>query len=145
MKQLNIALFFLLVLFAAPTFATSVGSIKNVTGEAWVVRADQQLPAVPGMRLTALDRLQTGSDGAIGSILQDDTIISIGPHSDISLAEYVFQPEISQFALGIKVLKGTFSYLSGVMGKLAPESVKIETPVGMVAVRGTHFLVKVEN
>ena len=47
--------------------------------------------------------------------------------------------------MNLKIFKGTFSYLSGVMGKLAPDSVKIETPVGMVAVRGTHFLVKVDK
>ena len=144
MKQSSITLLFLVLLLAPPAFATSVGSVKNVAGEAWIIRAGKQLPAVPGMRLTVQDRLQTGSDGAIGSILQDDTLISIGPKSEISLAEYVFQPEVSRFGMGIKILKGTFSYLSGVMGKLAPESVKIETPVGMVAVRGTHFLVKVE-
>ncbi len=145
MKKLKSVLLIVLVLFAAPALATSVGSIKNVAGEAWVIRADKQLPAVPGMRLTALDRLQTGSDGAIGSILQDDTIISIGPESELSLAEYVFHPEVSRFGMSLKIIKGTFSYLSGVMGKLSPESVKIETPVGMVAVRGTHFLVKVEK
>ena len=145
MKKQSVALFLVLLLGAAPALASSVGSVKNVAGDAWIVRADQPLPAVPGMRLTALDRLRTGSDGAIGSILQDDTLLSIGPESEISLAEYVFQPESSRFGMSIKILKGTFSYLSGTMAKLAPESVKIETPVGMVAVRGTHFLVKVDE
>lgn len=144
MKKFTWFVLFSLVLFVTPVFAASVGCIKNVAGKAWVVRAEQQLPAVAGMRLTALDRLQTGSDGAIGCILQDDTIISIGPKSEISLAEYVFQPEVSRFGMNVQIFKGTFSYLSGMMGKLAPESVEIETPVGMVAVRGTHFLVKVE-
>ena len=67
----------------------------------------------------------------------------MGPLSEMVLADFLFQPESRRFAMLIKLFKGTFSYLSGSIGKLAPESVKIETPVGMVAVRGTHFLVKI--
>jgi len=69
----------------------------------------------------------------------------MGPRSEMVVSEFVFKPEDGRFGLLAKFIKGTFSYLSGAMSKLAPESVKIETPVGMVAVRGTNFLVKVED
>jgi len=42
------------------------------------------------------------------------------------------------------MIRGTFSYLSGMIGKLSPGSTRIETPSGIVGVRGTHFLAKVE-
>jgi hypothetical protein len=145
MKLSSSLLFFLLVLIAAPVFASSIGSIRNVEGQAWILQGEKQLPARAGMRLSIDDIMKTGEDGAMGIILKDDTIISMGPLSRMVLTDFVFQPELEQFSMFIRFFKGTFSYLSGVMGKLAPESVKIETPVGMVAVRGTHFLVKVEE
>ena len=143
MKSINAILFFLLMLSGTPVLASDAGSIKNVEGQALILRGEKQLPAQTGSRLLVDDVLRTGEDGAMGIILQDDTIISMGPLSEMILADFLFQPEISRFGLMIKFLKGTFSYLSGTIGKLAPESVKIETPVGMVAVRGTHFLVKI--
>lgn len=138
--------FFVFLLFAAtPLFASGVGSVKNVDGQAWIVRGEEKMLVQPGNRLFINDILKTGNDGALGVILHDDTIISMGPVSEMVLAEFLFQPELGKFALLTKFIKGTFTYLSGVMAKIAPESVKVETPVGMVAVRGTHFLIKVEE
>ncbi len=143
MKSINTLFFFLLILIGTQALASNIGSIKNVEGQAWISRSETQLPAQPGARLLVDDVLKTGDDGAVGIILQDDTIISMGPLSEMVLADFLFQPEVSQFAMFIKFFKGTFSYLSGSIGKLAPETVRIETPVGMVAVRGTHFFVKI--
>jgi len=41
------------------------------------------------------------------------------------------------------MVKGTFVYLSGVIAKLSPESIKLETPVGTIAIRGTRFAAKI--
>lgn len=145
MKRYAIFLLLFLVLFALPVWASSIGSIKNVEGQAWIERGEENISAGSGVRLQIDDILKTGKNGAMGIILHDDTIISMGPRSEMVISEFVFKPEDGRFGLLAKFIKGTFSYLSGVMSKLAPESVKIETPVGMVAVRGTNFLVKVED
>jgi hypothetical protein len=144
-KRYDIFLLLVLVLFAVPVWASSIGSIKNVEGQAWIERGEEKISAGTGVRLQIDDILKTGNNGAMGIILHDDTIISMGPRSEMVVSEFVFKPEDGRFGLLAKFIKGTFSYLSGVMSKLAPESVKIETPVGMVAVRGTNFLVKVED
>lgn len=139
-----LSLFLFFGLMVAPVSASDVGSVKNIDGRAWITRGEEQLPATPGLRLMVLDILKTDVDGAMGIILRDDTIISMGPSSQMVLSEFVFQPEEKHMGMLTKFLKGTFTYISGVMAKLDPESVKIETPEGMVAIRGTHFLVKVE-
>ena len=130
---------------ATSAWADDVGSIRKIEGQSWIVRGDQQIVAEPGARLFVADILKTGSDGAMGVILRDDTIIAMGPDSEMVLTEFVFQPEKEQFAMLTQMHKGTFSYLSGVMSTLSPESVKVETPAAMVAVSGTSFLVKVEE
>jgi len=145
MKTYIMLLFLLFALMASPVLASDVGSIKNIGGQAWIIRGEEQIPAKAGARLMVNDIMKTGIDGAMGIILRDDTIISMGPGSQMVLSEFVFQPEQKHLGMLTKFLKGTFTYISGVMVKLDPESVKIETPEGIVAIRGTHFLIKVEE
>jgi hypothetical protein len=37
------------------------------------------------------------------------------------------------------------AYVSGLIGKISPQSVRFETPVASIGIRGTHFAVKVEE
>ena len=145
MKAYSILLFIFFVLISAPVLASDVGSVKNIEGQAWILRGEERILAKAGTRLMVNDIMKTGVDGAMGIILRDDTIISMGPSSQMVLSEFVFQPEQKHLGMVTKFLKGTFTYISGVMVKLDPESVKVETPEAMVAIRGTHFLIKVEE
>jgi len=43
------------------------------------------------------------------------------------------------------MLKGTAAFVSGIIGKLAPESVRFETPVATIGLRGTRFAVRIEE
>ena len=146
MKVYVMVVSFLLAVFASSVvFAADAGSIKNIEGEAWIVRDGKQIPAKKGMRLRENDTLKTGHDGVMGVFLRDDTIISMGPNSEMVLAVFIFQPRTDEFGMFTRFLKGSFTYISGVMARLNPESVKIETPVSMVSIRGTHFLINVKD
>ena len=73
-----------------------------------------------------------------------NTIFGMGPESELTVDEFLFDPGAGKFSLVARMIRGTFSYLSGMIGKLSPGSTRIETPSGIVGVRGTHFLAKVE-
>lgn len=138
-------LFLLLIVSVSPLAAEEdpAGSFKNLQGAVNVHRQDSVIPAHKGMKIYARDRIITGADGSAGIILADNTIFSLGPDSQLVLEEYVFSPEQGRFGLLAKMVKGTFIYLSGVIGKLSPESIKLETPVGTIAIRGTRFAAKI--
>ncbi|MDP2105247.1 MAG: hypothetical protein Q8J76_04560, partial [Desulfobulbaceae bacterium] len=61
------------------------------------------------------------------------------------ITECDFFPKEGRFSLVLRMLKGTFSYISGIMAKLAPEAVRLEIPDGTIAVRGTKLLVDVRE
>ena len=122
-----------------------IGSIKNVKGQATVVRSETNLPAKPGLKLFARDRIVTGPDSSLGIILRDDTVISLGPDSDFAVKEFAFKPEDGNLSLVTKLFKGTAAYLSGSISKLKPGASKLETPVATIGIRGTRFLAKVEG
>lgn len=120
------------------------GSVKTLRGDAFIVRDGRRTAPEVGTRLYAQDVLHTGKDGAMGIILRDDTTLSIGPSSELALKEFVFRPKEGLFSSVTRIVKGTLVYITGRIARLAPKSVTVETPVGVIAVRGTKILVKVD-
>ena len=131
--------------FSAASPSSVVGTLRKVSGTAAVVRQDQLLPAKAGMEIQANDLLRTGSDGSIGVVFQDDTVLSLGPGSELVIDEFVYAPREGKLSLVLRMMKGTAVYLSGLIAKLAPESVQFVTPSASIGVRGTKFAVKVEE
>lgn len=125
--------------------AEIIGSIKNVQGTASVVRAGETIPAQTGLKLLAGDILATGPDGAMGLILRDDSSLSLGPSSRIAIERFMFTPAEGKLGLTTRIFRGTLTYLSGLIGKLAPDSTTFVTPTFTIGVRGTHFAVRVEG
>ena len=121
----------------------SIGVVRNVSGDATVTRGETTLPAAPGLKLLVGDTLGTGLDGSIGVILRDDSSLSIGPASRLALRSFVFSPSEGTFDLVARITQGTMAYLSGMIGKLAPEKVRFESPTATIGIRGTRFAVKV--
>ena len=143
----GIALLPWLLLFAQPSNAAdeTIGSIKNTFGLVAVVRDVQRTAAGPGFKLHAGDTLETGPDGSLGIILRDDSILSLGPSSRIAIEKFLFVPADGQLGFTARLLRGSLAYLSGLIGRLAPESATFVTPVATIGVRGTHFAVKVSD
>jgi len=144
----TIAIFFALSIggkafSAAPS--PIIGTLQRVSGTAAVVRQGQNLPAKAGLEIQANDTLRTGTDGSIGVVFHDDTLLSLGPGSVLVIDEFVYAPRQGKFSLVLRMLKGTAVYLSGLIAKLAPDSVHFVTPSASVGVRGTKFAVKVQE
>lgn len=118
------------------------GVVQSSQGSATVTRGGQETPADPGMKLQVGDVLTTGSNGSLGVIFRDDSTLSLGPDSSLVVREFLFSPAEHRLGLVARLTKGTMAYLSGVLGKLAPEAVRFETPVATIGIRGTRFAVK---
>lgn len=122
-----------------------LGSIKTVKGTAFIVRQNQTLQAKAGEKIFKNDSLKTGSDGAMGMVFKDDSLLSLGPDTAVTINEFLFSPAEGKLSLVARLFKGTVAYLSGIIAKLSPESVRFETPIGNVGIRGTKFVIKVDG
>ena len=76
---------------------------------------------------------------------RDNMVLSAGPNTRVTLATFEFVPTESKLSVLLQVARGTLQYISGLVAKLAPDAVTIETPVASIAVRGTRFVVRVEE
>ncbi len=147
MKRLSI--FCLVMAIVLPCFAMAeelpIGKAKTIKGDVVAVRGGQEIPVKIGDRVYQNDIVRTGADSSAGIIFEDNTIISLGPKSALVIEEYVFAPEKGVLSMVARILKGTASYLSGIIGRQSPESVKFHTPDATIGIRGTQFLVKAEG
>jgi len=121
----------------------TIGVVRTVSGDAAVTREGKPFPAAPGWKIMVGDTLVTGPDGSLGVILRDDSSLSIGPGSRLVLRSFQFSPSEGKFDLVARITRGTMAYLSGLIGKLAPEKARFETPTATIGIRGTRFAVKV--
>ena len=138
----------LILLFISPAIALppdSVGHIQTIKGPVSILRGNNTVPAAAGVPVYLVDTIRTAKMGSVGIVLTDDTTFSLGPNSEIVIKDYLFNPKEGKFSLITRMAKGTFSYLSGMIGKLSPNSILLEIPDATIAVRGTKLLIKIDE
>lgn len=130
---------------AAQPSADVIGQIKVVSGQVSIVRRGGVHVASLGSHVAVADVLKTGADGKVAVMLRDETRLALGPNSELELANFAFAPAEQQLGLSIRLVRGVLSYVSGLIAKLAPATVRLQTPTSIVGVRGTHVLIKVAS
>ena len=123
----------------------AIGHIKSVKGTAKATRSNGDVMLAVGDPVYREDLLETGNGGSLGVIFLDNTILSLGPRTTVTLRDYEFEPAAEKMSFLARITRGTLLYVSGVIAKLSPTAVSIETPVATVAVRGTRFLAQVKD
>ncbi len=139
----------LVVASATPVFAQQQGNpagrIKTVSGAAFIVRNNAVIPAQAGQVVYEADALRTGADGKIGVTLKDDTRLALGPASEVRLERFAYVPGTESLGMVLRFVRGVTAYVSGHIAKLAPDSIRLETPSAIVGVRGTTLAIRVEG
>jgi hypothetical protein len=125
--------------------ASGAGRIKAVVGTASILREGRTKPAVVGALVYESDVLSTGRNGQLAVMLRDESRVSLGPNSELTLSAFAYAPSEGRLALALRMARGMLSYVSGRIAALMPEAVKLETPSSVIGVRGTHALVKVDS
>jgi hypothetical protein len=130
---------------ALPAWANDIGVIKVSQGQVQVEREGKLVPASIGMAMRASDTLRTGPDGAAGVTFADNSLISVGPNTVFSIDKYRFDSTTHAGEFEGSLKKGKLAAVSGKMVKQTPESMTIRTPSSVMAVRGTEFVVAVDD
>jgi hypothetical protein len=138
MKKSSLSSYLVILLCLSFPLASSaeqkaIGKVKGLRGLVSILRDGKTKPAFPNDRIFQSDTILTGSDGAIGILLDDNTLISMGPISRVAMEKYTFAPASNEYAMRLNMQHGTFVYQSGLLGKLAPHAVELDTPVGRIS------------
>lgn len=128
--------------------AEPAGTVKTAQGAVFVERAvnggsSTKQPLHVGDAVLEGDRLETGPDGAAGITMRDDALVSLGPNAAFDLERFSFDPASNQGTFFGKVLQGAMMFVTGLVAKTSPSSMKISTPTATIGIRGTEFIVDV--
>jgi hypothetical protein len=123
--------------------AGDAGQIKTARGSAQIERDGQRIAAVPGEALRQTDSIVTGADGSVGVTLADNSLLSIGPNTVMSLDQYSYDPTTEKGEMDASLKRGTLAVVSGKLVKHSPGAMRIHTPSSIMGVRGTKFIVHV--
>lgn len=128
---------------AAGWAGEAAGMIKNSKGPVSIERDGQKIAGTVGTPVFVADRLRTGADGAVGVTLRDNTLLSAGPNSLVTIEHFAFDTTSLAGKVSVGVSRGTLAVASGKIAKQTPESVDFRTPTSVLGVRGTEFVIEV--
>lgn len=131
------------LLAAGPLAANDIAQIKTVNGTVVVERGSQRILGAVGMKLQQADVIRTGIDGSVGITFVDNTIMSAGPNSSLTLDQFSFNSTTHEGKLDTSMRSGTLSVISGKIAKQSPEAMTVRTPASILGARGTEFFVQV--
>ena len=124
--------------------AQSIGRVEGVAGGVSRTGESSTPRLTRGAALYRGDALTT-DEGAHADLRFDDgSSFSIGSGAQITLDDFVFDPDNGKGALATTVKLGAFRYISGQIAKVAPSRIAFNTPVATIGVRGTAFVAIVE-
>ena len=135
----------MLFIVATAAAAADVGEVKVVKGDAYIERGTERIAVRAGMPVQQADKVVTGADGTVGITFSDNSLLSVGPESRLSIDRYVFDSTTHAGQFDSTLSKGTLAVVSGKIVKQSPEAMKIRTPSSIMGVRGTEFVVKVDE
>ena len=125
--------------------AEDIAQIKVAKGAVFIERGGKRLPAKVGTPVRATDTIITGADGSVGISFVDNSLLSMGPNSELAIDRFAFNSTTHEGTFNTSLRKGTLAVVSGKIAKQSPTAMKVKLPASILGVRGTVFLVRVEG
>ena len=122
-----------------------IGSVIDLTGTAVIKRGKETITVSKNTPVETNDKIET-KNGVVNIKFKDDTTVKVTENSSLVIDDFVYDPKNAAGGkLGLKAASGTVRYVSGNIAHNNPNSVKINTPTAAIAVRGTDFVMAVDE
>jgi hypothetical protein len=131
---------------AASLAAASIGAATPAAAQSRIGVAAAVLNEVTGSLPGDQRRLSTGDgvrqnevirtagDASTQLLFRDETALSIGPSSEVTLDRFVFDPSGSATSVAVNLSKGALRFVSGASD---PRRYQVKTPLAVIGLRGT--------
>jgi hypothetical protein len=105
-----------------------------VRNQVSATQGSQERRLATGNPVLTNDRIRTGADSVAQLLFADQTTLSVGPRSEVTLDRFVYDPNRSTGDVGVSLTTGALRFVSG---QQDPRSYQVRTPVATIGVRGT--------
>ena len=135
----------ILLWLIATTAVADIGSVIELKGTAVIKRGKETITVANGTLVETNDKVET-KNGIVNIKFKDDTTVKVTENSSLVIDDFVYDPKNAAGGkLSLKAASGTVRYVSGNIAHNNPNSVKINTPTAAIAVRGTDFVMAVDE
>jgi len=117
--------------------------VKVSRGVVSIERDGQRYPGIVGARLKEKDVIQTGGNGSVGIMFNDNSTLSLGPDAEVLLQRYAYDSTTYMGAFDAYIKRGTVSVQAGNIAKQAPEAMRMVTPKSEVTGTAKNYVVSV--
>ena len=115
----------------------TVGAVDRVQAHVDATQSGQTRPLVINSDIYFKDRCHSGQAARLQVTLKDGTQLTLGEHATLVVDEFIYDPSRSRAELSIRVVKGAFLYVGGLIDKETAANVRIRTPLAAIGLRGT--------
>lgn len=124
----------------------AIGQVKTVLGTVTLRRANHHHPAQPGLILLEGDTLTTDRvDSRVSVVMIDSTRFVLGPHSQLLLHRYRYNPTTQTGDMAARLQHGTLAVHSGRLGGAEDARLTVMTRQSTVTVRHAQTAIAVKE
>lgn len=138
----------IIIVAASASASSSLAQAQEAIGVAAVVNnqvtgtlSEKERRLRVGIDVFENEFIKTSANSKTQLIFNDETVLTLGPDSQLSLDSMVYDPDDTKGEMVLTAAVGVFSFISGTMES---DNYKIRTPTAIIGVRGTVFDLLVE-
>ena len=136
----------LLILLAGTLNAAEIGEISELRGIGEITRQNTSAALVAKLDsdIFSFDDVRTGN-GRMAIQFLDSSILKLTEHSKVVIDNYIYDPDPSKTKLALNMASGTARFITGKLGGINKNNIRIRTPSATIAIRGTDFTTTVDE
>ena len=134
-KIITLVLIFCLTANIAFAAEEPVGKIIALIGQATAVNDTTSRKLELTSDIFPQDTITTSATGKLQIMFKDDTLLSVAPETRLTIDDYVYNEDQSNFL--VSCTTGMLEFATGDIVKQNPEGFKFETPLNVIGIRGT--------
>ncbi|MCX7321171.1 MAG: FecR domain-containing protein, partial [Hyphomicrobiales bacterium] len=96
-----------------------------------------------GSSISHMERIRTTASGSVQVLFVDKTSMTVGPNSDLTIDEYVFDPKSGEGKLAATLGKGALRFVGGLISHAG--NAEIKTSAATIGIRGGVVLLNGPN
>ena len=113
----------------------SIGDVKNQKNE----------KLLNGSKVFYGDTIIVNEQSNAQVLFLDQTVITIGEKSELTIDEFIYDPQTNDGKFVSNIKSGTVKIITGQISKKNPDNLEVNVTTGTIGARGTEFVVLAES
>ena len=117
---------------------TFAGEVTSAQGQVFAEQNGVVRPLAEGDPIFTGDVLVTAANSRMEVRFEDDTVLSQGENSRLTVDEYTYDPNNDDASnMLFQMTEGAFRMVTGKIAEANPDAVRVESPLAVIGIRGT--------